>query len=87
MERRPPKFVLDAIKRGDTEILRHAGRKGAEKTNLRRDFEKAVKDLEAELNTEEKILEEGARKRSTNEDIISSDGEDLTGEFFFLDED
>lgn len=87
MEKRPPKFVLDAIKEGRTDILRQAGRKGAEKTNSRKDFERAVRELEAETKVEKLEFDEADRKRSTNEDIISPDGEDLTGGFYLIDED
>ena len=72
MRERPLK-IQQAIKSGDTEFLRQAGRRGAEVSTERRRIEEAKSLLAAEIRE----LEEWQRKISTNEHIIDPDGNDL----------
>jgi hypothetical protein len=71
MKEVPPK-IFHAIKSGDTEYLRNAGRKGGHKTAERHQEESAHEMLTSEIRE----LEEWQRKLSTNEHIIDPDGID-----------
>lgn len=72
MKELPPN-ILKAIRSGDTEHLKNAGRKGGFASALKKDIENAQNDIAAEI----KEIEEWQRKLSTNEHIIDPDGKDL----------
>ncbi len=72
MKERPAR-IINAMKSGDTEFLKHAGRRGAEVSTQKRRLEDAKAVLAAEIRE----LEEWQRKLSTNEHIIDPDGNDL----------
>ena len=76
-EKPPPEHIKKAIKAGDTEKLRAAGRKGAEVTNKIKAQQRIEADVLATA-TEIKALEaEIERQRAANEHIITPDGDDL----------
>ena len=93
MNERPPKFIREAIEKGDTETLSQAGRKGAEKANQKRQLAQAIAELErqmqadidAQMDAETFAQDEAARKRATNEDILTPDGDDPTDGFYLID--
>jgi hypothetical protein len=71
-----PSSIESAVKAGDTEYLKAAGQKGAEVANRNRDLATAVAAAEAERKAERLSAEEQALRESTNEHILTSDGED-----------
>lgn len=74
-----PASIESAVKAGDTEYLKAAGRKGAEVANRNRDLTAAVAAAEAERKAERLSAEEQALRESTNEHILTADGEDPEG--------
>ena len=75
-----PKSIKDSVHNGNFEHLSAAGRKGAEKTNAgkKRERERAeISELQSELATVERELEDQKQLESANEHIITPDGEDL----------
>lgn len=72
-----PKSIKEAMLAGDTERLSAAGRKGAEVANENRArAADEVATLE-QIALEKAAIEEAELRRSTNEDILSADGEDF----------
>lgn len=72
-----PKSIQEAIKVVDTEHLSSAGRKGAEISNQKQAEKRIREDVLATAAEIKKLEEETLLRESTNENIISSDGEDL----------
>lgn len=74
-----PDNIKAAVSAQNTEHLRAAGRKGAEAANAvkKRERERAeISELQSEIAAEERKLEDEAMRRSANEHIINTDGQD-----------
>jgi hypothetical protein len=77
-EQRPLK-IQEAIHNADTQHLSKAGAKGAEVTNarLKRERERhEIHQLQTELESERRKLEDTESRLAANEHIISADGID-----------
>jgi len=75
-----PKSITEAMRTNDTEHLSAAGRKGAEATNTlkQKQSERAeILQLQSEIEVERRKMEDVESRKSANEHIITSDGEDL----------
>lgn len=74
--KRQPEAVKEARLSGDREALSKMGASGARVTNEIKDEKRFRNEIFGRREEEKKIEEELARKKSTNEDILSPDGED-----------
>lgn len=72
-----PSSIREAIKADDGATLSAAGRKGAEVVNEKRAKEREQQEVLAAEAAERAAGEEAELRRSTNEDILSADGEDF----------
>ncbi len=74
---RKPREIQEAVRTYNTEALRAMGRKGAERTNEIKAKKMDEGDAIDRLLSEHKKSDEQRLRESTNEHIITPDGEDL----------
>lgn len=72
---RKPDDIQESMLSDNKEHLRAAGRKGAKVVNFNREKRRVEKETWQEIKVMAAAYEEADRRRSTNEDIHSPDGE------------
>ncbi len=74
---RKPKLIIEAVLSQKTDVLKLSGRRGAEVTNKKRKITSDLREIETAIRLEKERREHAELLVSTNEDIISVDGEDF----------
>ena len=67
--------IRESILSDNKEHLRAAGRKGAQVVHFNREKKRVEEETWQEVKVQAAAYEEADRRRSTNEDILSPDGE------------